>query len=49
MMLVITSERLPHDPGTVMSEAPVCCESVSVFAGELAVARHWKPDPVHCV
>ena len=48
-MLVITAERLPHDPGTALSEAPVCCESVSVFAGELAVAGHWKPDPVHCV
>ena len=48
-MLVITAERLPHDPGTVLSEAPFCCESVSVFAAELAVAGHWKPDPVHCV
>ena len=48
-MLVITVERLPHDPGTVLSEAPFCCESVSVFAAELAVARHWKPDPVHIV
>ena len=47
-MLVITAERLPHDTGTPLSEAPADCESVIVFTGEQGV-KHWKPDPVHCV
>ena len=46
-MLVITAERLPHDPGTVLSEAPVCCKSVIIFDG--LFAGHVKPDPDHCV
>ena len=33
-MVVITAERLPHDPGTVLSEAPADCESVIVFTGK---------------
>ena len=48
-MLVFTAERLPHDPGTALSEAPVDCESWIVLAAEVAVAGHWKPDPVHSV
>ena len=48
-MLVITAERLPHDTGTALSEAPVFCESVSVFIGDIAKDGHWKPDPVHHV
>ena len=48
-MLVITAERVPHDPGTVLREAPAVCVSAIVFAGEPGV-EHWKPgDPVHCV
>ena len=48
-MLVITAERLPHDPGTALSEAPAVCVSTIVFAGEPGV-EHWKPgDPVHYV
>ena len=48
-MLVITAERLPHDPGTVLSEvpAPVGCWSVIVFGG--LFAGHVKPDPDHQV
>ena len=51
-MLVITAERLPHDTGTVLSEAPapVACVSAIVFAGALPTDGHWKPgDPVHRV
>ena len=48
-MLVITAERLPHDDGNVLSEAPAGCESVSTFSAEVAMAGHWKPDPVHSV
>ena len=42
-MLVITAERLPHDPGTVLSEvpAPVGCVSWIVFGG--LFAGHVKP------
>ena len=47
-MLVITAERVPHDPGTVLSEAPAVCGSVIVFAGAPGVEQ-WKPDPVHLV
>ena len=48
-MLVITAERLPHNPGTVLSEEPAACVSTIVFAGEPGV-EHWKPeDPAHCV
>ena len=47
-MLVITAERLPHDPGTVLSEVSFVCVSTIVFAGEPGVEQ-WKPDPVHCV
>ena len=48
-MLVITAERLPHDPGTVLSEvpAPVRCVSWIVFDG--LFAGHVKPDPDHQV
>ena len=49
-MLVITAERLPHDPGTVLSEAPADCVSWIVFAGAPPNDGHWKPgDPVHHV
>ena len=47
-MLVIAAERLPHDPGTVLSEAPWSCESAIVFAATPGV-EHWNPDPVHLV
>ena len=47
-MLVITAERLPHDPGTVLSEAPWSCESPIVFGAKPGM-KHWKPDPVHLV
>ena len=49
MMLVITAERLPHDPGTALSEtpSPVGCWSVIIFDG--LFAGHVKPDPDHCV
>ena len=48
-MLVITAERLPHNPGTVLSEEPAACESWIVLLGAPGV-EHWKPgDPVHCV
>ena len=36
-MLVITAERLPHDPGTVLSEAPADYGSVIVSTGEQGV------------
>ena len=45
-MLVITAERLPHDTGTVLSEALDDCGSAIEFTG---VREHWKPDPVHSV
>ena len=49
-MLVITAERLPHDPGTVLSGAPADCVSWIMFAGEPPTDGHWKPgDPVHHV
>ena len=49
-MLVITTERLPHDPGTALSAAPADCMSWIVFAGEPKTDGHWKPgDTVHCV
>ena len=49
-MLVITAERVPHDPGTVFSGAPDDCVSWIVFAGEPLTDGHWKPgDPAHCV
>ena len=49
-MLVITAERLPHDPGAVLSEALAGCVSAIVFTGTPALDGHWKPgDPVHCV
>ena len=49
-MLVITAERLPHDPGTVLSEAPADCVSAIVFAGVPPTDGHWKPEgPVHHV
>ena len=49
LILVFTAERLPHDTGTVLSEAPAACVSAIVFAGEPGL-EHWKPgDPVHCV
>ena len=51
-MLVITAERLPHDPGTVLSAEPASVGRVSaiVFAGAPPIDGHWKPgDPVHCV
>ena len=47
-MLVITAERLPHDPGTVLSEPLDDCMSWIVLAGAPGL-EHWKPDPVHCV
>ena len=48
-MLVITAERLPHDTGTVLSEAPapVGCWRVIVFDG--LFVGHVKPDPDHQV
>ena len=46
-MLVIAAERLPHDTGTALSEAPVGCVSWIVFDG--LFAGHVKPDPDHCV
>ena len=48
-MLVITAERLPHDTGTALSEAPEDCVSRILFARTPALDVHWKPDPVHCV
>ena len=49
-MLVITAERLPHDTGTLLSEAFDDCVSWIVFAGAPLADGHWKPgDPVHCV
>ena len=50
-MLVITAERLPHNPGTVLSETPpVGCVSAIVFARTPPNDGHWKPgDPVHHV
>ena len=48
-MLVITAEKLPHDTGTVLSEALDDCVSRIVFAGTPPIDGHWKPDPVHSV
>ena len=47
-MLVITAERLPHDPGTVLSEPLDDCVSWIVLAATPGL-EHWKPDPVHCL
>ena len=48
-MLVITADRLPHDTGTVLSEALDDCESEIVFLGEPALAEQLTSDPVHHV
>ena len=42
-MLVITAERLPHDTGTVLSEAPDDCVSWIVFTGPPALDGHSCP------
>ena len=47
-MLVITADRLPHNTGTVLSEALADCVSGIVLTREPGM-EHWKPDPLHCL